>query len=57
MVEKGIIDATKVVRCSLENGASIAGQLITVESLIIDDVDENLKMIKGIQPASNFTNM
>lgn len=54
MVEKGIIDATKVVRCSLENGASIAGQLITVESLIIDDVDENLKMIKGISQAQQM---
>ena len=51
MVEKGIIDATKVVRSSLENGASIAGQLITVETLIVDDVDENLKMIKGISQA------
>jgi chaperonin GroEL len=51
LVGSGIIDATKVVRCSLENGASIAGQLITVESLIVDDVDENLKMIKGLSPA------
>lgn len=51
LVESGIVDATKVVRCSLENGASIAGSLLTVESLIIDDVDENLKMIKGLQPA------
>lgn len=51
LVESGILDATKVVRCSLENGASIAGQLLTVESLIIDDVDENLKMIKGLSPA------
>lgn len=51
MVEAGIVDATKVVRCSLENGASIAGQLLTVETLIVDDVDENLKMIKGISQA------
>lgn len=51
MVEAGILDATKVVRSSLENGASIAGQLLTVETLIVDDVDENLKMIKGISQA------
>lgn len=37
MVESGILDATKVVRCALENGVSVASSLLTVEGVIIDD--------------------
>jgi len=44
LMERGIIDATKVVRCALENGSSVAGSLLTVEGLIIDDIDEIIKM-------------
>ena len=43
LMERGIIDATKVVRCALENGSSVAGSLLTVEGLIIDDIDANKK--------------
>ena len=46
LVKSGILDATKVVRCSLENGASVAGSLLTVEGLVIDDVEENLKLMQ-----------
>jgi chaperonin GroEL len=36
MLQKGIIDPTKVVRSSLQNAASIAGLLITTEAMIAD---------------------
>ncbi len=43
MVKKGIIDPTKVVRCSLENGASIAAMVLITESLVAD-IPEKEKM-------------
>lgn len=46
MVNMGIVDATKVVRCSIENASSVASSLLTVEGLIIDDYEENLKYKK-----------
>jgi len=36
MVEKGIIDPTKVTRSALQNAASIASMLLTTESLVAD---------------------
>ena len=36
MVEKGIIDPTKVVRSALENAASIASMILVTESLVTD---------------------
>ena len=36
MVEKGIIDPTKVVRSALENAASIATMVLIIESLVAD---------------------
>jgi len=36
MVEKGIIDPTKVTRYALQNAASIAAMLLTTESIITD---------------------
>jgi chaperonin GroEL len=44
LMEFGIVDATKVIRCALENGASVAGSLLTVEGLLVDDIDEIIKM-------------
>ncbi len=40
MVEKGIIDPTKVVRCALQNAASIAGLLLTTEAIITEEEQE-----------------
>lgn len=40
LVQKGIVDPTKVVRLALQDAASIAGLMITTES-IIGSVDEN----------------
>jgi len=36
MIESGIIDPAKVTRNALQNAASIAGLLLTTESLIVD---------------------
>jgi chaperonin GroEL len=36
MMKKGIIDPTKVVRSALENAASIAGMVLTTESLVTE---------------------
>lgn len=33
----GVIDATKVVRCALENAVSVAGTLLTTECTILED--------------------
>ena len=37
MIDQGIVDPTKVVRCALEDAASVAGILITTESIITND--------------------
>jgi chaperonin GroEL len=36
LLEAGVIDPTKVVRCALQNAASVASMLLTTETLIID---------------------
>jgi chaperonin GroEL len=36
MVKKGIIDPTKVLRCALQNGASVAGLLVTTEAMVAE---------------------
>jgi chaperonin GroEL len=36
MVKAGIIDPTKVVRCALQDAASVAGLLVTTEAMIAD---------------------
>ncbi|MEJ2625504.1 MAG: chaperonin GroEL [Pseudolabrys sp.] len=36
MVSKGIIDPTKVVRCALQDAASVAGLLITTEAMVAE---------------------
>ena len=44
MIEKGIIDPTKVTRSALQNAASVAGTLLTTESIVCDvpeKVDNN----------------
>ncbi|MDW8363649.1 MAG: chaperonin GroEL [Myxococcales bacterium] len=36
LVEAGVIDPTKVVRCALQNAASVAGLMLTTEALIAE---------------------
>ncbi len=40
LVERGIIDPTKVVRTALENAASVAGLLLTTEALVSEIPEE-----------------
>jgi chaperonin GroEL len=39
LVKAGIIDPTKVVRCALQNAASIGGLMITTEAMVGDAVE------------------
>jgi len=52
MVEKGIIDPTKVVRSALENAASIAAMVLITESLVAD-IPEKEKM-PGMPPGGGM---
>jgi len=40
LVAAGVVDPTKVVRCALQNAASVAGVLLTTETLITDIPEE-----------------
>jgi len=41
LAERGILDATKVVRCALENAASIATLILTTDAVVVEaDEDE-----------------
>ena len=40
MVEKGIIDPTKVTRSALQNAASVAAMVLTTESLVADKKED-----------------
>src|SRR5207247_10150310 len=42
MLQAGIIDPTKVVRCALQNAASVAGLMLTTE-VMINDIPEKKK--------------
>ena len=46
LIKAGVIDPTKVVRCALQNAASVAGLLLTTEAMIAD------KPEKGPDPAA-----
>ncbi|MBI4352627.1 MAG: chaperonin GroEL, partial [Candidatus Omnitrophica bacterium] len=41
LIEAGVIDPTKVTRTALQNAASIAALLLTMETLITDLPEEN----------------
>jgi chaperonin GroEL len=36
LIGKGIVDPTKVVRCALQDAASVAGLLITTEAMVAE---------------------
>jgi chaperonin GroEL len=36
LVAEGVIDPTKVVRCALQDAASIAGLLVTTEAMVAE---------------------
>lgn len=41
MIEFGIVDPTKVTRSAIQNAASVAGMVLTTESLVTDIKEEN----------------
>jgi chaperonin GroEL len=47
MVKEGIIDPTKVVRCALQNAASVSTLLLTSDALIADAPKEEKKAAPG----------
>ncbi len=47
MIEAGIIDPVKVVRCALENAASIAGLLLTTETLVTEIPEKEKEKVPG----------
>jgi chaperonin GroEL len=48
MIEKGIIDPTKVVRCGIENAASVAVMILTTEAMVTSIPEKNPPM--GMPP-------
>jgi chaperonin GroEL len=36
LIQSGIIDATKVLRCAITNAASVAGLILTMECMLAD---------------------
>jgi chaperonin GroEL len=47
MLEAGILDPKKVVRCALQNAASVAGLLLTTEAVIVDLPEDSAKTPAG----------
>jgi chaperonin GroEL len=54
MVEKGIIDPTKVVRCALQFAASIAALMLTTEAIITEEVQEKASASAGAGPEMDY---
>ncbi len=52
MISAGILDPTKVVRCAIENAASIAGLLITTEALVAENAEE--KKAPAMSPGMDY---
>ena len=40
LLEAGVLDPTKVVRCALQNAASVASLLLTTEAMIAEKPEE-----------------
>jgi chaperonin GroEL len=53
MVQKGIIDPTKVVRTGLQNASSVAGMVLITESLVAD-IPEKEKAMPGMPPGGGY---
>ena len=54
MIEKGIVDPTKVVRCALQYAASIAGLLLTTEATITEEEQEKAPAHAGGHPEMDY---
>ena len=47
MFDKGIIDPTKVVRCSVESAVKVASMMITTESVVVDEKNDAKYINRG----------
>jgi chaperonin GroEL len=54
LVEAGIIDPTKVVRCALQNAASIASLLLTMEAVVSELPDDGGGADAGMPPGGGM---
>jgi chaperonin GroEL len=52
LMKAGIIDPTKVVRCALQNAASVAGLLLTTEAIVAEKPEE--KKAGAMPPAPEY---
>jgi chaperonin GroEL len=53
MIQKGIIDPTKVVRSSLQNASSIASMILITESLVAD-IPEKKEAMPAMPPGGGY---
>jgi len=54
LVQKGIVDPTKVVRLALQNAASVAGLLLTTEAVVTELPKEEAPPGAGGGPPGHF---
>ncbi len=54
MIPAGIVDPAKVTRSALQNAASVAGMVLTTESLVADIPEENPAPAAAANPAWNY---
>ncbi len=57
LVKYGIIDPTKVVRCALQNAASVAGLMLTTEAMIVEEPKEEPAHSHGGAPGGGMGGM
>src|SRR5215813_12385810 len=57
LVKAGIIDPTKVVRCALQDAASVAGLLVTTEAMVADRPEKKAPAMPGGGPGGGMGDM
>ena len=55
MFDKGIVDAAKVTRSALQHAASIAGMVLTTETLVTDKPEKKEPVGAGHTTATTWT--
>jgi len=54
LLEAGVIDPTKVVRCALQNAASVASMILTTEAMIADRPEKKGEGAGAGMPSMDF---
>jgi len=57
LTKSGVIDPTKVVRCSVENAASVASLLLTTEAMVAEIPEKKEKAAGGGMPPGGMPGM